>query len=58
MTYWLNFRTLQRVLVILITIPTVIFTNAMRVAFVGDLVRERAESGEADETTLVFFRYK
>jgi hypothetical protein len=46
------------VLGILFTIPTVIFTNAMRVAIVGDLVRERAESGEADETTLVFFRYK
>ncbi|NDV26505.1 VPLPA-CTERM-specific exosortase XrtD [Desulfovibrio sp. JC010] len=59
MGYWFNTRTWQRVLVILATVPTAIFTNALRIAIVGYLARnvsvETAESFFHDASGIVIY---
>ncbi|NDV21846.1 VPLPA-CTERM-specific exosortase XrtD [Desulfovibrio sp. JC022] len=59
MGYWFNSRTWQRVLVILSTVPTAIFTNALRIAIVGYLARnvsvETAESFFHDASGIVIY---
>ncbi|TIH18582.1 VPLPA-CTERM-specific exosortase XrtD [Marinifilum sp. JC120] len=59
MAYWFNSRTWQRVLVILSTVPTAIFTNALRIAIVGYLARnvsvETAESFFHDASGIVIY---
>lgn len=59
MGYWFNSRTSQRVLVILSTVPTAIFTNAVRIAIVGYLARnvsvETAENFFHDASGIVIY---
>ena len=59
MGYWFNSRTWQRVLVILSTVPTAIFANALRIAIVGYLARyvsvETAESFFHDASGIVIY---
>ncbi|ACS80485.1 VPLPA-CTERM-specific exosortase XrtD [Maridesulfovibrio salexigens] len=59
MGYWFNSRTWQRVLVVLSTVPTAIFANALRIAIVGYLARnvsvETAESFFHDASGVVIY---
>ena len=57
--YWFNTRAWQRIFIILSTVPTAIFTNALRIAIVGYLARnvsvETAESFFHDASGLVIY---
>ncbi|WP_320175161.1 VPLPA-CTERM-specific exosortase XrtD [Maridesulfovibrio sp.] len=59
MGYWFNSRTWQRVLVVLSTVPTAIFANALRIAIVGYLARnvsvETAENFFHDASGIVIY---
>ncbi len=56
---WFNTRTWQRILVLLSTVPTAIFTNALRIAIVGYLARnvsvETAENFFHDASGIVIY---